>query len=211
MRGWKLHDWGDFWWPCSADICAWRGLEGLPRWDPVLSAFVKLCHPHSLPVWHRRTSGVQCGVWGHDERLCGELEVDTWGQKKRREEDGSPEESVGEEGGAGKRQEGTRRGNGSTPVLSPGTAQPWAVITNHTFHFWGDIFLLLDQWRGIRGDLKSQKESRSWGFYALLGSRNTQQPMDPSTYHSVWCLKLNLESLCCLKIYFLNTRWKKKV
>lgn len=46
--------------------------------------------------------------------------------------------------GVGRRQEGTGRGNRTTPVLSPGTAQPWAVITNHTSHFWGDISLLQD-------------------------------------------------------------------
>lgn len=49
--------------------------------------------------------------------------------------------------GLGRRQKG-RRGQGgvnrTTPVLSPGTAQPWAVITNHTSHFWGDISLLMD-------------------------------------------------------------------
>lgn len=63
--------------------------------------------------------------------------------------------------GKGKRQKGTRRGNRTTAVLWAGTAQPWAVITNHTFHFWGDISLLLGQWRGIREDLKSQMESKS--------------------------------------------------
>lgn len=47
-------------------------------------------------------------------------------------------------GGVGRRQKGTGRGNRTTPVLSPGTAQPWAVITNHTSHFWGDISLLMD-------------------------------------------------------------------
>lgn len=33
---------------------------------------------------------------------------------------------------------GTGRGNRTAPDLSPGTAQPWVVITNHTSHFWGD-------------------------------------------------------------------------
>ena len=47
-------------------------------------------------------------------------------------------------GGLGRRQKGTGRGNRTTPVLSPGTAQPWAVITNHTSHFWGDISLPSD-------------------------------------------------------------------
>lgn len=65
---------------------------------------------------------------------------------------------VRQQWGVGRRQKGTGRGNRTTPVLSPGTAQPWAVITNHTSHFWGDISLLLDYWRGIRGDLKSQEE-----------------------------------------------------
>lgn len=36
---------------------------------------------------------------------------------------------------------GTGRGNRNAPDLSPGTAQPWAVITNHTSHFGGDTSL----------------------------------------------------------------------
>lgn len=91
------------------------------------------------------------------------------------------DDNIGEKGGAGWSQEGTRRGNGSTPVLSPGTAQPWAVITNHTFHFWGDIFLLLDQWRGIRGDLKSQKESESWVFLCFLGKKQNKKTKELTT------------------------------
>lgn len=44
---------------------------------------------------------------------------------------------------------GTGRGNRTAPDLSPGTAQPWVVITNHTSHFWGDtlppLFSLIDR------------------------------------------------------------------
>lgn len=76
----------------------------------------------------------------------------------------------------GKRQKGTRRGNRTTAVLWPGTAQPWAVITNHTFHFWGDISLLVGRWKGIRQDLKSQKESKSCADPCLLGKKDPAGP-----------------------------------
>lgn len=51
---------------------------------------------------------------------------------------------------------GTGRGNRTTPDLSPGTAQPWVVITNHTSHFWGDTLPPPSvSFKGMRAGLKS--------------------------------------------------------
>ena len=54
---------------------------------------------------------------GRRKRLCRGVEAD----------------AVGQTGWLG-----TGRGNRTALDLSPGTAQPWVVITNHTSHFWGD-------------------------------------------------------------------------
>lgn len=80
--------------------------------------------------------------------MCRELEVDTEGQGTREGACGYWR-SVGwrwsvRAGVGGQWTEGGGRGYTSTPALSPGTAQPWAVITSHTSHFWGDTWLL---WR----------------------------------------------------------------
>lgn len=50
---------------------------------------------------------------------------------------------------------GAGRGNRTAPDLSPGTAQPWVVITNHTSHFWGDTLPPSVSSTGMRAGLKS--------------------------------------------------------
>lgn len=50
---------------------------------------------------------------------------------------------------------GAGRGNRSAPDLSPGTVQPWVVITNHTSHFWGDTLPPSVSWTGMRAGPKS--------------------------------------------------------
>lgn len=68
---------------------------------------------------------------------------------------------------------GQARGNRSTPGLSVGTTHPWAVITNHTSHFWGDttslelMEVLQLEWRRIRALIRAGVEE---GPFFLRGS-----------------------------------------
>lgn len=68
---------------------------------------------------------------------------------------------------------GTGRGNRTAPDLSPGTAQPWVVITNHTSHFWGDTLPPpLVSSTGMRVVLKvRRRESGELGCSSLVRSK----------------------------------------
>ena len=68
---------------------------------------------------------------------------------------------------------GQARANRTTSGLSGGTTYTWAVITNHTSHFWGDTtsLELMEglqlEWRRIRALLIAGVESGLLGLKVL--------------------------------------------
>lgn len=98
MRGWKLHDGGgvddsDENSPNAQEICGHEQVLVHVR-DLVWYVFVKFtaqCAFEEKLKWVSPAAGgeeVANVMRGHDERLCGELEVDTEGQRKKKKKRG---------------------------------------------------------------------------------------------------------------------------